>query len=145
MRRWVSVTTPATGHGGVMVYRRLRWDEPCMNDSGSNPCLSCGACCASFRVSFYWGEADDAPGGAVPVALTEQLTPHRRCMQGTNAARPRCAALAGEPGQGVRCLIYEQRPSPCREFEAFSPDGRVTGRCNQARASHGLPLLTARS
>jgi Fe-S-cluster containining protein len=21
-----------------------------------NPCLSCGACCASFRVSFYWRE-----------------------------------------------------------------------------------------
>lgn len=24
-----------------------------------NPCLSCRACCAFFRVSFYWAEADD--------------------------------------------------------------------------------------
>jgi hypothetical protein len=30
-----------------------------------NPCVSCGACCAHFRVSFYWAEADDAPGGIV--------------------------------------------------------------------------------
>ncbi|THB82127.1 YkgJ family cysteine cluster protein, partial [Pantoea allii] len=22
----------------------------------SNPCVSCGACCAHFRVSFYWAE-----------------------------------------------------------------------------------------
>ncbi|HBP8873638.1 TPA: YkgJ family cysteine cluster protein, partial [Escherichia coli] len=25
-----------------------------------NPCMRCGACCAFFRVSFYWAEADDA-------------------------------------------------------------------------------------
>ncbi|MDX1269447.1 MAG: YkgJ family cysteine cluster protein, partial [Oceanisphaera sp.] len=24
--------------------------------SSGNPCLTCGACCAFFRVSFYWGE-----------------------------------------------------------------------------------------
>ncbi|EEX7666747.1 YkgJ family cysteine cluster protein, partial [Escherichia coli] len=23
-----------------------------------NPCMTCGACCAFFRVSFYWAEAD---------------------------------------------------------------------------------------
>ena len=39
-----------------------------------NPCMTCGACCAYFRVSFYWAEADDA-GGPVPSALTEPLTP----------------------------------------------------------------------
>ncbi|EFG2122847.1 YkgJ family cysteine cluster protein, partial [Escherichia coli] len=21
-----------------------------------NPCMTCGACCAFFRVSFYWAE-----------------------------------------------------------------------------------------
>ncbi|EAX0008081.1 YkgJ family cysteine cluster protein, partial [Salmonella enterica] len=21
-----------------------------------NPCMTCGACCAYFRVSFYWAE-----------------------------------------------------------------------------------------
>jgi len=30
-----------------------------------NPCLTCGACCAYFRVSFYFGECVSA-GGAVP-------------------------------------------------------------------------------
>ncbi|WP_142908916.1 CxxCxxCC domain-containing protein, partial [Klebsiella pneumoniae] len=26
--------------------------------SNLNPCMTCGACCAFFRVSFYWAEAD---------------------------------------------------------------------------------------
>ncbi|EMK5322830.1 YkgJ family cysteine cluster protein, partial [Escherichia coli] len=25
--------------------------------SNLNPCMTCGACCAFFRVSFYWAEA----------------------------------------------------------------------------------------
>lgn len=28
-----------------------------------NPCLDCGICCTHFRISFYWAEADDTPGG----------------------------------------------------------------------------------
>ncbi|WP_374212354.1 YkgJ family cysteine cluster protein [Thiothrix subterranea] len=31
-----------------------------------NPCMTCGACCASFRVSFYWGETDAAPLALYP-------------------------------------------------------------------------------
>ncbi|ENB3270628.1 YkgJ family cysteine cluster protein, partial [Escherichia coli] len=46
-----------------------------------NPCMTCGACCAFFRVSFYWTEADDA-GGKVSVSLTEQISPFHRCMRG---------------------------------------------------------------
>ncbi|RBD09468.1 YkgJ family cysteine cluster protein, partial [Xanthomonas oryzae pv. oryzae] len=26
----------------------------------AHPCLTCGACCAYFRVSFHWSEADPA-------------------------------------------------------------------------------------
>ena len=26
--------------------------------SNLNPCMTCGACCAFFRVSFYWAEAN---------------------------------------------------------------------------------------
>lgn len=115
-----------------------------MSNLADNSCLACGACCTSFRVSFYWGEADDAPGGFVPVALTEQLTPYRRCMRNDRAALPRCVALAGEVGRHVGCTIYERRPSPCREFDAFAPDGSVEPRCNQARARHGLPPLRTR-
>ena len=24
-----------------------------------NPCIECGACCAYYRASFYWAEADE--------------------------------------------------------------------------------------
>ncbi len=99
-----------------------------------NLCLSCGACCAHFRVSFYWGEADDAPGGFVPAALTEQVHAHLRCMKGTNDTPPRCVCLSGEVGKQVACTIYELRPSPCREFNVFEDDGRPNERCQRLRA-----------
>ena len=75
-----------------------------------NPCLSCGACCAHPRASFYWAEADDAPGGQVPAQLTEQVHAHLRCMKGTNEKSPRCVAPQGEIGKQVACAIYELRP-----------------------------------
>ncbi|HOG48771.1 MAG TPA: YkgJ family cysteine cluster protein [Anaerolineae bacterium] len=115
---------------------------------GENPCLRCGACCAHYRVSFYWAEADEAQGGAVPPALTEELPPFRLCMQGTNCRQPRCAALLGEVGREVRCAIYAGRPSPCREFGVIWRDGVLRSgpeelaRCNAARAAWGLPPLT---
>ena len=97
-------------------------------------CQTCGACCVYFRVSFYWGEANDAPGGTVPVELTEAIGPLRRCMQGTNAKQPRCVALSGEVGGQVACQIYEQRSTPCREVMPGD------SQCLKARAHHGLPL-----
>ena len=63
-------------------------------DPAAHPCLRCGACCAHFRASFYWAEADDAGPGGVPVALTRQLTPHRRVMIGTEGPAPRCGWIA---------------------------------------------------
>ncbi len=107
-----------------------------------NPCLSCGACCARFRCSFHWSEADDATPGGVPVALTENLTVHRRAMRGTNAEQPRCVALAGTIGQQVRCTIHTRRPTTCRDFPASYSDGAPNERCDAARAAIGLPPLT---
>ncbi|WP_411358031.1 YkgJ family cysteine cluster protein [Pseudidiomarina salilacus] len=108
--------------------------------SRESACLTCGACCAFFRVSFYWGEATGAPGGIVPSELTENFHPHLLCMQGTNQAQPRCVALEGEIGQQVGCRIYENRPSPCREFVAG--DEGENAYCNKARAHYGLaPLI----
>lgn len=101
-----------------------------------NPCLTCGACCANFRVSFYWAEADPFLGGAVPVELTERISATRVAMQGTNGADPRCVALEGNVGCGVACRIYDQRPSPCREFEVGSEA------CLRARRAKGLPDFT---
>lgn len=97
-------------------------------------CQTCGACCAYFRVSFYWAEADDAPGGTVPAGLTESINPHMRCMQGTNAKQPRCVALGGQVGQQVACTIYDKRSSSCKELMPGDE------KCLKARAHHGLPV-----
>lgn len=107
-----------------------------------NVCLSCGACCAHFRVSFYWSETEPFLGGGVPLALTEQLTPHYSCMRGTHQAVPRCVALDGAIGASVACTIYPLRPSPCRELEPYDSEGQPSEKCNRARAAHGLPPLT---
>lgn len=106
-----------------------------------NPCLSCGACCAHYRVAFYWTEADDALGGTVPAALTRRLSLHARCMLGTDRPAPRCVALAGEIGRAVECTIYAQRPTPCREFAASGEGGVRNAQCDKARAAWGLPPL----
>ncbi|MBJ3815554.1 YkgJ family cysteine cluster protein [Shimwellia pseudoproteus] len=108
--------------------------------SDINPCMTCGACCAWFRVSFYWAEGDDA-AGPVPAAMTEPVTPFLRCMSGTNQKSPRCTALQGEPGKQVSCTIYHQRPSTCREFAMSGENGVTNGACNRARAAWGLAPL----
>ena len=84
----------------------------------SHPCLSCGACCATFRVSMHWSEADPALGGAVPAALTERLDAHQVCMRGTWEPAPRCVALDAVIGQYSRCTIHPQRPGACRQVQA---------------------------
>ena len=107
-----------------------------------NPCLSCGACCAAFRISFYWAEADGASGGKVPEAYTEKLNQHRLTLKGTNSSKPYCLALKGVIGSKVYCEIYENRPSPCREFKLSCENGEKSLKCDQARAVWGLPAIT---
>ncbi len=102
----------------------------------SQECIKCGACCAFFRVSFYWGETNVHSQGTVPVELTTSISPHHVCMKGTERKPARCVALTGDVGREVSCSIYEQRSSTCREFEAGTED------CNRARALHGIaPLI----
>jgi len=108
----------------------------------ANPCLQCGVCCTLFRVSFYWGEADDTAPGGVPVDLTEKLGPHRLMMKGTGGSNPRCIALEGELCESVRCSIHTRRPSVCHAFEASWADGRPNERCDAARARFALPSLS---
>jgi hypothetical protein len=107
-----------------------------------NPCLSCGACCCHYRVSFYWREADDDTPGGVPVGMTEDFNDMRRMMRGTNDRAPRCVALEGEIGGLAPCAIYERRPSVCREFPASYSDGRHNERCDKARIKYGLPPVS---
>ncbi|MDI6450195.1 YkgJ family cysteine cluster protein [Anaerobaca lacustris] len=108
-----------------------------------NPCITCGACCATYRASFYWAEADDRPGGTVPVEVTEKLNDFRRVMRGTNQKNPRCIALLGEIGKSVGCSIYELRSSVCRDFDVSWIHGVRNERCDQARIAWGLEPLPA--
>ena len=107
-----------------------------------NPCVRCGACCASFRVDFSVHELD-TQGGCVPAGLAVELNDHLCRMRGTDHAAPRCAALTGRVGERAVCGIYEWRPSPCREFGMLAPLGIGDDACARARARHGLPPLDA--
>jgi Fe-S-cluster containining protein len=107
-----------------------------------HPCLSCGACCAAFRVSLHWSETEPALGGKVPRDLTETVDPHRLCMRGTWSPQPHCVALEGTVGESVRCTIYDARPSPCRELRMSWEDGSHSPQCDKARARYGLAPLT---
>ncbi len=106
-----------------------------------NICLECGACCAFYRASFYFGETDDLTLGGVPAGLTEPLTAFLVCMKGTRSEPVRCVALRGTVGDRVCCDIYERRSSACREFPPSFENGIVNERCDAARAAHGLSPL----
>lgn len=100
-----------------------------------NECQRCGACCASFRVSFYWAEAWSR---GLPDSLVEKVNTQMACMAGTNHVEPRCEALRGTVGEEVLCTAYGQRPEPCREVE------QGDAKCLKARRLKGLgPLLSA--
>jgi Fe-S-cluster containining protein len=122
-------------------FEQHNFEHQTKENPEQNPCLSCGACCAYFRVSFYWAEGDDVEGGTVPVALTTRVGPWLRAMRGTEQVPPRCVALEGEIGRCVRCAIYERRPSVCREFAVSGQDGRRNELCDRARQAWGLPPL----
>jgi Fe-S-cluster containining protein len=108
-----------------------------------HPCLTCGACCAHFRVSFHWSEADPDQGGVVPIALTEPLRVHERVMRGTSQKAPRCVALDADIGRYSRCTIHDRRPSVCALVPASLEFGERSAQCDKARLAHGLPLLEA--
>ncbi|MFC3552272.1 YkgJ family cysteine cluster protein [Lysobacter cavernae] len=107
-----------------------------------HPCLSCGACCAAFRVAFHWSESEPAVGGITPMPLTAKLDPHRVAMQGTLSAPIRCTALCGQVGRDAHCGIYAQRPSPCRELQPAWEHGQASPQCDRARLAHRLAPLT---
>lgn len=110
----------------------------------ANPCTTCGACCAHYRVAFHWLELEAAPVAALPQAMLVQLDGHRVALRGTEGGRsPRCCALEGEIGRDVYCRVYAQRPSPCREVQPDGLDGRPNEQCRKARAHFGLPPLPA--
>ncbi|WYX19916.1 YkgJ family cysteine cluster protein [Achromobacter xylosoxidans] len=115
------------------------------NNPAANPCLDCGACCSHFRVSFYIGELAGENGGQVPLDLVTQMSPLRACMKGTEMGGGRCISLRGELGRpGIHCAIYENRPTPCREFDIWQPDGSPNPDCQRLRLALGLPAVPPR-
>ena len=103
--------------------------------SDLHPCQKCGACCASFRVAFYWMEE-------VPEEYSVDLDISHKCMKGTEVKhQPKCVALKGRVGSFVGCEIYDKRSSTCRNFQASYEDGIHRPRCDEARAKHGMKPL----
>lgn len=99
-----------------------------MSDDG-NPCMTC---CALFRVSFYWAEADDV-AGQVPATLTEPLTLFYAVWPAPTIARRAVVRCRGRCAS-VGCAIYASRPSPCREFQMSGEGGLVNAASDRARA-----------
>ncbi len=106
-----------------------------------HPCLKCGACCAHFRVSFHWSETLSESFG-VPLELTEPVASHILAFKGTNNLKPRCQALVGNVGESIKCNIYENRSSTCRDFLPSYENGERNPSCDLARAAFDLPPLT---
>lgn len=106
-----------------------------------NPCITCGACCAYYRISFYWSEACNEAGGTVPAELTEKVNSHFVAMKKIGDSPSRCVALQGTIGANVSCNIYPDRSSTCREFAIAWEHGEANDKCNKARMAHGLPPI----
>lgn len=107
----------------------------------AHPCHSCGACCAYFRVAFYWREAESFPDQE----SFEDLDSLKRQMRGTNQKHGlRCCKLEGKVGEQVSCSMYKDRPTPCREFRASYENGEQNQRCDEARAHYGMAPLRPR-
>lgn len=128
-----------------IALRHMDTESSIQSEHKNSPCITCGACCAFYRASFYWAETD-AGGGTVPAALTEKLNDFRAVMLGSQPPKPRCIALKGTIGQSVGCSIYELRASVCRDFAVSWENGVHNPRCDKARIAWGLePLQTRQS
>jgi hypothetical protein len=104
--------------------------------------MSCGACCAIFRVSFSSSQRENFEIWKVPLEKTVTSDSKIYSMLGTEKKhRPKCNALRGRIGRIVNCEIYLNRPTPCRNFTASYADGVKNIRCDEARKAHGLPPL----
>src|SRR5450830_1037877 len=83
----------------------------------SHPCLTCGACCASYRVDFSIYELDEE-GGTVPSGLAVEVNGSTCRMRGTDHVPIRCAALTGKVGERWRVAFTSGALPPamsCRQ------------------------------
>jgi Fe-S-cluster containining protein len=59
-------------------------------------------------------------------------------MKGTESGGKPCIALTHSGEHGYRCSIYQDRPSPCREFNILNEDGTENPACKRLRERIGL-------
>ncbi len=104
-------------------------------------CQSCGACCATYRITLPRVDLDSSADGWVPAILTQPYTATTACMREHPDHPGRCIALAGEVGSEVHCTIYVQRPAACRDFAPLSAIGSGDEACDDARRRYGLMPL----
>lgn len=102
-------------------------------------CVRCGACCKNTRDNMREGFVDYVEvekGDAILkkpdllrrfVILNNDNAPHLRLDN-----EGRCLALRGALGRKVSCVIYHDRPSPCRRVQAGS------NACIVHRQIHGI-------
>ena len=107
-----------------------------------HPCLTCGACCAMWRVEFE--KEHVRPRGDTPRDLVVPVSDTHVCMAGTVGDNPRCVALEGVIGDRARCTIYPDRPYVCHHVVASWERGERDSSCDDARRKHGLKPLTVR-
>ncbi len=97
------------------------------------PCMSCGACCAYFKVQF-----DKKYNPQVPWQKIKVISHSEAVMLGTEEAKGRCKSLDGIVGENCRCNIYNSRPDVCESFTVWLNDGSQNPKCIEARKHHGL-------
>lgn len=91
-------------------------------------CRACGACC---REGFDAVEISPRSAFRKKHPDLVEVTPMGRL--GVKRAGPRCACLHGDLARGFSCVVYADRPKPCRDVEV---GGEA---CRFARARVGLP------
>ncbi len=106
-----------------------------------HPCQRCGACCTAYQVIFHLNETLKE-NHSVPIELTYQVSSQTLAMKHKEPGHYRCVALQGNVGRAVGCRIYQNRPSPCRNFKASFEDGIRNPRCDECRIARGLQPLT---
>lgn len=110
-----------------------------------NPCLTCGTCCAHFRVSLVLGR-NRLGLGAECSPRTGRANISIFVRKGTNNKHPRCVALQGVIDNQVNCLIYNFRPTACRDFAISGQNNQPNNLCEQTRKSWKLrPLISPAS
>ena len=107
----------------------------------TSKCKSCGVYCSFYSEIIV--ETDDPNLDTLREAgLVEQKQYEhtgRVFYQMRTADGGRCMALGGTVGEYVRCLIYENRPHVCREYQEDSASCRTAVFINITRK--GKPLF----